>query len=147
MPSDFKIEELGKVVRMREFKIDKEENGVVYFKNGTYDKNSNIVKFTTSEPPFILDKMTKLHKASTNEPLFFLNIFFGLSLLFFCHFIILDVCAQNQNLQERALFYHWWHRFNANLNFYLMLNTKIKNNDSLTSCMRNGSYPRYYAYT
>ncbi|WP_317172927.1 hypothetical protein [Maribacter arenosus] len=83
MPSDFKIEELGKVVRMREFKIDKEENGVVYFKNGTYDKNSNIVKFTTSELPFILDKMTKLHKASTNEPLFFLNIFFGLSLLFF----------------------------------------------------------------
>tara|TARA_R110001583_G_C5640513_1_gene407842 strand:- start:784 stop:1269 length:486 start_codon:yes stop_codon:yes gene_type:complete len=83
LPSDFKIEELGKVVRMREFKIDKEENGVVYFKNGTYDKNSNIVKFTTSELPFILDKMTKLHKASTNEPLFFLNIFFGLSLLFF----------------------------------------------------------------
>jgi hypothetical protein len=27
--------------------------------------------------------MTHLHKASTNEPLFFLNIFFGLSLLFF----------------------------------------------------------------
>ena len=28
-------------------------------------------------------KTEKMHKATTNEPLFFLNIFFGLSLLFF----------------------------------------------------------------
>ncbi len=83
LPPDFKIEELGKVVRMRDFKIDKEENGVAYFRNGSFDKKTNIVTFKTKELPFILDKMTHLHKASTDEPLFFLNIFFGLSLLFF----------------------------------------------------------------
>jgi hypothetical protein len=38
---------------------------------------------TTKELPFLLEKLTKLHKADTKEPLFFLNVFFGLSLLFF----------------------------------------------------------------
>ena len=31
----------------------------------------------------MLSKLVKLHKATTNSPLFFLNIFFGLGLLFF----------------------------------------------------------------
>lgn len=83
LPKDIKTEELGKEVRMRDFKADKEENGIVYFKNGTFDRNSGIIKFTKKELPFILGKMEKMHKATTNEPLFFLNIFFGLSLLFF----------------------------------------------------------------
>jgi hypothetical protein len=30
-----------------------------------------------------MTKLTDLHKASTKQPLFFLNIFFGISLLFF----------------------------------------------------------------
>ncbi|MFM8743655.1 MAG: hypothetical protein ACKODM_10070, partial [Cytophagales bacterium] len=30
-----------------------------------------------------LEKLTKMHKATTKSPLFFLNIFFGISLLFF----------------------------------------------------------------
>jgi hypothetical protein len=83
LPKDTKTEELGKEVRMRDFKADKEENGIVYFKNGTFDRNSGILKFSKKELPFILGKMEKMHKATTKEPLFFLNIFFGLSLLFF----------------------------------------------------------------
>ena len=83
LPKDIKTEELGREVRMRDFKADKEENGIVYFKNGTFDRNTGIIKFTKKELPFILGKMENLHKASTKEPLFFLNIFFGLSLLFF----------------------------------------------------------------
>nr|WP_315186866.1 hypothetical protein [uncultured Flavobacterium sp.] len=83
LPKDIKTEELGKEVRMRDFKAEKEENGIVYFKNGTFDRNTGIIKFTKKELPFVLGKMEKMHKASTKEPLFFLNIFFGLSLLFF----------------------------------------------------------------
>jgi len=33
--------------------------------------------------PFVLDKMQNLHKATTKSPVYWLNIFFGLSLLFF----------------------------------------------------------------
>lgn len=83
LPKNIKTEDLGKEVRMRDFKADKEVNGIVYFKNGTFDRKTGIIKFTKMELPFILGKMEKMHKASTEEPLFFLNMFFGLSLLFF----------------------------------------------------------------
>ncbi|MBL0302615.1 MAG: hypothetical protein IPP61_09705 [Cytophagaceae bacterium] len=76
-------EKLGKELKMREFKSDKVEGDIVYFKNGTYNKATGVADYTTKELPFFLDKMTKLHKANTNSPLYFLNIFFGLSLLFF----------------------------------------------------------------
>jgi hypothetical protein len=80
---DFKIDELGKELKIKDFKIEKEENGVVYFKQGTFNKITGEAKYTRKELPFIMEKMTKMHKATTKQPLFFLNIFFGLSLLFF----------------------------------------------------------------
>lgn len=76
-------EELGKALEMQRFNVEKEEGNIYYFKDGTYDKSTGIAKYTKSELPFILDKMTHLHKAKSSEPLFFLNIFFGASLLFF----------------------------------------------------------------
>jgi uncharacterized iron-regulated membrane protein len=76
-------EELGKSLRMRDFKIDKEEGEIVYFKTGTYNKSTGVAEYKTKQLPLIVDKMTKLHKANTGQPLFFLNIFFGLALLFF----------------------------------------------------------------
>jgi hypothetical protein len=76
-------EELGKALEMRRFNVDKEEGNIYYFKNGSYDKSTGVAKITEEKLPLILDKMTHLHKANTNEPLFFLNMFFGTSLLFF----------------------------------------------------------------
>jgi hypothetical protein len=75
--------EIGKMLKMREFKVDKEEGDVVYFRNGTYNKSTGKATFTVKELPRLLDKMTHLHKAKTEDPLYFFNIFFGLSLLFF----------------------------------------------------------------
>jgi hypothetical protein len=80
---DIKIEELGKELRIRDFKLVKEENNIIYFKQGTFDKTTGIAKVSVKELPLVLEKMTHLHKASTKHPLFFLNIFFGFSLLFF----------------------------------------------------------------
>jgi hypothetical protein len=80
---DIKPEELGKELRMRDFKIEKEENGVAFFKNGSFDRNTGIAQYKVKELPFILGKMEKMHKATSKSPLFFMNIFFGLSLLFF----------------------------------------------------------------
>lgn len=82
-PSDFKTQELGKALHIRDLKIEKEENGIVYFKQGTFDKNTGIALYKSKELPFLIEKMTHLHKASTKEPLFFLNLFFAVSLLFF----------------------------------------------------------------
>ena len=82
-PPDIKTEELGKALKMRDLKIDKEENNILYFKNGTFNKTTGVANYTLKTLPTIVEKLTHLHKASTKDPLFFLNIFFGLSLLFF----------------------------------------------------------------
>lgn len=76
-------EELGRELRIRDFKVDGEEGTVVKFKTGTYDKATGMASYQVKELPYVLNKLTQLHKANTNQPLFFLNIFFGLSLLFF----------------------------------------------------------------
>jgi hypothetical protein len=76
-------EALGQALDMRRLKVDKVEGNIYYFKDGTYDKSTGVAKFTKVELPLVLDKMTHLHKAKSGEPLFFLNIFFGASLLFF----------------------------------------------------------------
>ena len=46
-------------------------------------KKTGAAAYTKKELPFVLEKMSHLHKAKSGDPLFFLNIFFGLSLLFF----------------------------------------------------------------
>jgi hypothetical protein len=79
---NLKPDQLQPILRMR-VNVEKEENGIVFFKGGQYNTQTGELKAEKKELPFILDKMTHLHKASTKEPLFFLNIFFGLSLFFF----------------------------------------------------------------
>lgn len=76
-------EELGKALKSKDFKITREDGDVLYFSNGEYNKATGMATYTVKELPFVLDKMTKLHKAKTSSPLFYLNIFFGVSLLFF----------------------------------------------------------------
>lgn len=75
--------EVGKALKIRDFKVDRTEGTTFVFKGGTYDQTSGLVVQTKKELPFILGKMTHLHKATTNDPLYYLNIFFGFSLLFF----------------------------------------------------------------
>jgi hypothetical protein len=79
---NLKPDQLQPILRMR-VKVEKEENGIVFFEGGQYNLQTGEVKAEKKELPFILGKMEKMHKASSKEPLFFLNIFFGLSLLFF----------------------------------------------------------------
>ena len=75
--------EAGKKLKIKRFKVDKKEGSVYHFKQGTYDSQTGIAKYTKKELPFVLNKMTHLHKATTNDPLYWLNLFFGTALLFF----------------------------------------------------------------
>lgn len=83
LPTNLGQDALGQQLRLRGFKPDRTEGDVVYFSTGTYNQATGEAKYTVKELPFVLDRMTHLHKATTNDPLYFLNIFFGLSLLFF----------------------------------------------------------------
>jgi len=76
-------EELGKALRMRDLKIESQNGGIVFFKQGSYNKTTGVANYTIKTLPLILDKLTRLHKANTKQPLYYLNVFFGLSLLFF----------------------------------------------------------------
>ena len=75
--------EIGEMLKMRQFKVDKTEGDLLYFRDGTYNKSTGKAAFTVKQLPTILEKMTHLHKAKTEDPLYYFNIFFGLSLLFF----------------------------------------------------------------
>ncbi len=83
IPVETPQDKIGAALKVRNFKVEKHEGNLIYFRNGVYDQTTGRATITTKTLPFVLDKMTKMHKATTNSPLFFLNIFFGLSLLFF----------------------------------------------------------------
>ncbi len=75
--------ELSQLLGIKQLKIQKEEGNIIHFDTGTYNKDTGLAEYTVKELPFVLGKMTHLHKAKSSEPLYFFNIFFGLSLLFF----------------------------------------------------------------
>ncbi|WP_346986524.1 hypothetical protein [Chryseobacterium sp. POE27] len=74
---------LGKELKIKNLEIEKTEGTVLKFKQGTYDSSTGQAKYTKKELPFLLDKMTKLHKAQSKDTLSPLNTFFGISLFFF----------------------------------------------------------------
>lgn len=80
---NLKNEEIGPAIKIKNLKTTGEEGDVVKFEQGTYNKTTGIADFKVKELPNFINKLTKLHKATTKDPLYFLNIFFGMSLFFF----------------------------------------------------------------
>jgi uncharacterized iron-regulated membrane protein len=74
--------ELSPKLRMG-VKVEKKEGDVLYFKDGNYNQATGVATVKKMKLPFVLEKMERLHKATSNSPLYYFNIFFGLSLLFF----------------------------------------------------------------
>ncbi len=75
--------QLGKEIKIKGLHFTNEKGYLATFDQGTYNKNTGLVTYTTKELPFLLERMAKLHIARSSDPLFFLNIFFGVALLFF----------------------------------------------------------------
>lgn len=75
--------ELGKELKIKNFEVEKTEGSVLKFKQGTYNASTGEAKYAKKELPFVLDKMTKLHKSQSKDTLSPLNTFFGISLFFF----------------------------------------------------------------
>jgi hypothetical protein len=83
LDANIKPEELSRALRIRDFKVESVDGNIVKFKQGTYNSETGEARYTSIELPFLVNKLTQLHKASTSQPLYFLNVFFGISLLFF----------------------------------------------------------------
>lgn len=76
-------EELGSELRLRGFKIKLETPTLIRFEEGEYNKENGLATVTKKDYPAPIAKIVGMHKATTNSPLFFLNIAFGAGLLFF----------------------------------------------------------------
>jgi hypothetical protein len=76
-------EQLGKEIRNRDLKFESASGDVQNFKQGSYNTATGSVTYTVKTLPKFIEKLTHLHKATTKDPLFYLNVFFGVSLLFF----------------------------------------------------------------
>ena len=74
---------VGAAIKIKNLKIKSDTLDVVTFENGTYNKTTGVAEFKVKELPYLLNKMTKMHKATNKDPLYYFNIFFGLSLFFF----------------------------------------------------------------
>ena len=83
LPANLRNEEVGAALKIRDFTVEREEGDLIYFKNGNYNRTSGLAVQTSKKLPYVLDKMTKLHKANSASRFFVLNIFFGVGLLFF----------------------------------------------------------------
>ena len=80
---DLTADDLGKALGMGRFRVEKEEGGLIYFGNGTYNRKTGVAAYTEKKLPLLLENMNKIHKMHSGHPLFWLGIFFGVSLLFF----------------------------------------------------------------
>ena len=78
-----KVDELGQAIRIRNLKSESETSELIRFQQGNYNKMTGVTVYTTKSLPKGIEKLTQLHKASTKQPLFYLNVFFGMGLLFF----------------------------------------------------------------
>ena len=80
---NLKSDEIGPAIKLKNLKIKSDTLDVVTFEQGTYNKSTGVAEYTVKELPYIVNKITKMHKATNKDPLYYLNIFFGLSLFFF----------------------------------------------------------------
>jgi hypothetical protein len=80
---DIKVDEIGKALKIKDFKVLKQEGALIIFERGSYNVETGVANYSVKELPYMLKQLTKLHKASSDQPLYWLNIFFGASLMFF----------------------------------------------------------------
>ena len=73
---------LGKALRIRNLTPIDNDGSLMVFEQGVYNTITGEADYTVKELPYWLDKLTHLHKATTEDPLYYFNIFFGSALLF-----------------------------------------------------------------
>lgn len=74
--------QLGAVLKMKNLKVDKTENNILYFKDGTYDAGTGIAKYTTKELYSLIKKLTDMHKANSKSMVHYFTVVFSVLLLF-----------------------------------------------------------------
>jgi hypothetical protein len=74
--------ELGRMLFIRDLKVEKTEGEIVYFREGTYNIATGMAVYSTKELPGILKKMSDMHKVQSEKLTHWYTILFSLLLLF-----------------------------------------------------------------
>lgn len=77
-------ENLGKAIKIRELKVQKTENGNMYFKEGIYNPQTGEVKYSSKELYGWIKPFTDLHKANSKNIVHYFTIVFAVALFFMC---------------------------------------------------------------
>ena len=69
--TNLNADELVEAIELKRLREVREENGKIYYKEGSSNKTSGEVNYSLIKPPYVLDEMQHLHKARSNDTLFF----------------------------------------------------------------------------
>ena len=83
LESNLSAQGVEAALKLKKFVVVEETDTKISFEGGVYNKQTGLVEQEKMAYPFVLDKLVTLHKATTNSPVYWLNIMFGASLLFF----------------------------------------------------------------
>lgn len=83
LPPNLSANELGSAIKIKDLEIISNTPQELTFKQGSYNKETGVATIMSKGYPYVLAKLVNLHKATHKSPLFFMNITFGLCLLFF----------------------------------------------------------------
>jgi hypothetical protein len=75
--------DLGKALRLRDFAVITQNDDSITFKQGNYETSTGLAIVVGKNYHPAVQQLVNLHKATTNSPLYWLNISFAISLLFF----------------------------------------------------------------
>jgi hypothetical protein len=74
--------ELGNALRMRDFKVEKTEGDIIYFRGGSYNNITGAAEQTIKELVFPFNKLTGLHQTPSKNLLHWFTMSFGIVMLF-----------------------------------------------------------------
>lgn len=77
------IDELGRKLRIRDFKPLKIENDIVYFQQGTYNSKTGMANYDTQDYPWLLKQFNSLHLANSQHRYSWFALLFGIALFLF----------------------------------------------------------------
>ena len=77
-------EKLGKVIKLKNLKVEKTEGRIIYFKEGFYNTQTGEVKYTTEELYGWIKPFTELHKSNSKNIVHYFTIGFAVALFFMC---------------------------------------------------------------
>jgi len=82
LPPNLEVSKLKEALRMRNLDVQKNEGGIIYFEQGTYNSATGAAKYTTKEWYSFIVPFTELHKSSSRDGAHYFTTVFGVLLLF-----------------------------------------------------------------